>query len=365
MQAFCLCITACGCELDQNETNSLVSDIKTAASTNISNNISSTVSATSPSSKKPTTSKPNTSKTTSTPKKETYPTVVNKFGNSAANIHNSGFAAEYNGTIYYSTDSGIYKTDGIKTQKLTKNPGTNLCVYNGWLYYLKNGGNRMQKIQTNGKNHFEFFVGASEFYIVNDWIYYLKSDRNKLYRVRIDGTGNRLLLKDYYFSCLNITNDKIYWGNNSITYEANLDGSNVKEYDTSSQEMVIIDNIKYSSGNLTKENIDGANSKELLPDSAMNINVKGDWIYFIYSVVNENEKCPIYKIKTDGTCLTKVSDNSAIEICVVGDWIYYMSAKIVIDEPADDENTWASEWSSYSDGYFRVKIDGTNEEELD
>ena len=356
---FCLCITVCGCELDESDVNSILSQTQSTYSTD---------SAISAPSTQANTSTANNKTNTSTPKKQTAPTV-NEFGNSAANIHNMGYAVEHDGIIYYTTDSGIYKVDGTKTKKLANGLGCNLSVYDGWLYYLKSNNNniaRMCKMRLNGENKKTLPIDAQEFYIANGWIYYITNKWRELHRIKVDGTNNQLLLKDYYFYSFNITNKKIYWGDGSSTYEADLDGKNVKIYKTdSSQGMVIVDNIKYTSGRLTKGTINGSKTMELFPDSAMDIVVKGEWIYFIYSVVNEKEKCPIYKIKTDGTGLTKVTDNSVITFSVVGDWIYYMSAEIIIDEPDDDDYTWDSDWSAYPDGYGRIKIDGTNDEELD
>ena len=350
---FCLCVTVCGCELDEGDVTSTLSQ------TQSNDSVISTPSA------QTNTSTVNNKTNTSTPQKQT----ANEFGNSAANIHNMGYAVERDGIIYYTTDSGIYKVDGTKTIKLGNELVYNLCVYDGWLYYLNcNSKNvkRICKMRLNGENKKTLPINAEEFYIANGWIYYITNKENELHRMKVNGTDDQLLLKDYYFRDFNITNKKIYWGNGSTTYEADLDGKNVKTYNTnSSQEMIIVDNIKYTSGTLEKGNINGTNTIELFPDSASNIVVKDNWIYFIYFVVDEKEKCPIYKIKTDGTGLTKVTDTSVITFSVVGDWIYYASAAITIDKPDNDEDTWDSDWSAYTDGFGRVKIDGTHEEELD
>ena len=48
------------------------------------------------------------------------------------------------------------------------------------------------------------------------------------------------------------------------------------------------------------------------------------WIYYSipYSYTNENNE-GLYKVKEDGTVKIKLTDDSALFINVVGDWIYY------------------------------------------
>jgi hypothetical protein len=71
-------------------------------------------------------------------------------------------------------------------------------------------------------------------------------------------------------------------------------------------------------GQLCKIRTDGSGEVKLNSDVSFNINVVGDWIYYV-NVQPGN----IFKIRTDGTGKTKLNSNESRNIYVVGDWIYY------------------------------------------
>jgi hypothetical protein len=77
---------------------------------------------------------------------------------------------------------------------------------------------------------------------------------------------------------------------------------------------------------LYKIKLDGSQSVKLSDDSAVYINVSGDWVY--YSSASDSGK--IYKVKTDGTNRIKALDASGWpvrSVRVVGDWIYYVTSE--------------------------------------
>jgi hypothetical protein len=69
---------------------------------------------------------------------------------------------------------------------------------------------------------------------------------------------------------------------------------------------------------ICKSKLDGTCLQKIVKEKANYINVVGDWIYFAY--------IHIYKIKTDGSNLTKITKvaDSYTDITVLGDWIYFI-----------------------------------------
>lgn len=72
-------------------------------------------------------------------------------------------------------------------------------------------------------------------------------------------------------------------------------------------------------GALYKMRTDGSGLVRLTNDDSVNINVAGDWIYY------RNQSCArsIYKIRTDGSGRVGLNNDKSIYINVAGDWIYY------------------------------------------
>jgi len=72
---------------------------------------------------------------------------------------------------------------------------------------------------------------------------------------------------------------------------------------------------------LFKIRTDGTDITKLSDDYSIYINVLGDWVYFS----NESDGYKLYKIRTDGTDKTKLNDDHSEFINVVGDWAYYVN----------------------------------------
>jgi hypothetical protein len=140
---------------------------------------------------------------------------------------------------------------------------------------------------------------------------------------------------------------------------------------------------------LMKMKADGTGVTDLSEDTAVYINLSGDWIYylgtnefFIYKIktdgssktklgtthvsymggmvvqddmiyfVNADDDDKLYSMKTDGTEPKKLSDTKILKHTVDGEWIYYTTYLV-------DEDTYDS---SYTIG--KIKTDGTGETEL-
>ena len=77
-------------------------------------------------------------------------------------------------------------------------------------------------------------------------------------------------------------------------------------------------------GKIYTINIDGGGLSKINDDSSSNINVIGDWIFYINHVLGSYGK--IYAIKTDGTERQEITDKThIIRLIVAGDWVYYIT----------------------------------------
>lgn len=340
---FCLCVTVCGCELDEDDVNSILSNIENTVSTD---------SVTSTPSTQTNTSTANNKTNTSTPKKNTYNSseqtqkVVNKYGNSAGNLYDGGFATIQGDLIYFSTESGIYVSNGPKYKKLSDDAAYMLNICGDWLYF-KIDSKEYHRLNVESGEREVFLKDARNVSIYDGWVYYETYDNDGLHRVKTDKTNYQHIIKNLYIGDINFVGNKMYWGNNIDLYEANLDGSNIKRYvDVGSQNLIIYKGLKYTSGNLDKENIDGTNSQELVECGAMNIKIQDDWIYFTYMENDDH----IYKMKIDGTGLTELTDHGVISFSVVGEWIYYSPL---------ESYTVDGETHGWSNGNRRMRLDGS------
>lgn len=65
---------------------------------------------------------------------------------------------------------------------------------------------------------------------------------------------------------------------------------------------------------------DGSNKTKLITVYAFNLNIKGDWLYYINCTDRK-----IYRVKTDGSNNQQISNITALnDMIIVGDWIYFV-----------------------------------------
>lgn len=232
-------------------------------------------------------------------------------GNSVGNINNWGYYASTDDWIYYSSFSQA-----------------------GGLYKIKKDGSEKTKIIDGHPAYIN---------IKDEYFYY--SDGWKLTRVKLDGSDKQVLANSAFH--VNVKGEYIYYTNNGyqdgFIFKMKTDGSEKKQLnnDHASQIVVSGDSIYYTSyyNKLIKVDLEGQSKKKLLTGKQINdLNIDGDWMYF-----NFNQK--LYKMKIDGTELTKLSDDNPKFINVNGDWIYYSDV-------------------SKKQNLVRVKKDGTNRAEI-
>lgn len=170
-------------------------------------------------------------------------------------------------------------------------------------------GNTPSNLANNG------FVAVS-----GDWIYYAEAEeygKSMLKRIRKDGQGEAVM-------------SSTEWTNPYI--------------------QVAGDWVYFIDDGLQRIRVDGAEKTKLIdtPYAISDYVLIGDWIYceVVYGNRNQGEdetNNGMYKVRTDGTELTKLTNGSSIRTFVDGDWIYYRTTQSL----------------------YRARTDGSDEAKLD
>jgi hypothetical protein len=254
----------------------------------------------------------------STPTPAPTPLEQTPYGNTAGNIYNDGLVAYRNGWLYTyaQSDEGLIRSrlDGSQKTSLNIYYANNINVTNDAIYYLHTLGDNSGKLyrtDLNGKN--SKLISSSEvmrsFIIYENYIYYINfNDNDRIYRMKPDGTGKLKLTSDTECTSLSVTEDYVI-------------------YNTPRYGMVRMDK-------------DGTDRK-LLREHGRNVLPIEDNIYFI----NTGDRSYIYKMKLDGTGLTKLAENGTLNFNIVGNTIYYSNT--------DDNNKF---YAITTDGKARRKI---------
>jgi hypothetical protein len=220
----------------------------------------------------------------------------------------------HNDWIFYSIDpplgpEGPYgpggffkiKTDGTDKQKINDDANImGIIVQDEWIYYST--GNNLIKMKTDGSGKVHLDEDALDLQIFNNWIYYTKYNKRGIYKIRTNGSEKTRVcsIQPMYF-------------------------------------VVVGDWIFYQSDHyLSRIKTDGTQQSNILKIQSFSLEFDDGWLYF----ANVDDDGKLYKVKTDGSSLKKVSDNNSMLGCtILGDWVYY-----------------------YNEGFlYRVKKDGTED----
>lgn len=277
------------------------------------------------------------------------PTVTLKgtFGNTAGNLHNDAIAAIDGNFIYFSTSTGLYKTDSDNhsSQRIYNNCVRDINVQNGWIYCVD--GSSLIKLKSDGTAVQTLASNVTDLVLANGHLYYVQKN-GYLYKMNTDGSGSKLIIAQK-INNLCITQDTIYWGNGIDLCVADTDGCNNWLYKgLRSQNIIIHDGFKYSAGQLRKQTLDFKETEILIENGAMCITASGNWIYFI----NSDDNMSLYKIRTDGRDIIKLNDTYSCNPSVVGDWIYYTTCITTDNERQIDK-------------YCRIRTDGSDNQILE
>jgi hypothetical protein len=288
--------------------------------------------------------------------------------------------------IYYLNKDELYKikTDGSCKTKLINISGTvyseidGKCMLRGtgvdydsnsdfiqiagnWIYYLSYREDKLYKIKTDGSTiaSLDSFSNSSGTVNIEDgWIYYYLKDDTCLYKMKTDGSCKTKLCDHVWDWDMIVKGDWIYYTDNvtlkatgnriihqSYLYKIKTDESQ-KIRLTQCNDVIIIrevvgDWIYYLKDDncLYKMKTDGSCITKLSIRDDGYIDIEDGWIYYYLKV--EDDTC-LYKMKTDGSCKTKLCDHVR-DMIIKGDWIYYGNIL----------------------GLYKIKTDGTHKTRLD
>jgi hypothetical protein len=221
------------------------------------------------------------------------------------------------GWIYYTNDdseTGIYKirTDGSQRAQLSNDKASFINVVDGWIYYSVLDIYREEvetgifKIRTDGSQRTQLSKDqATDINVYDGWIYFSNPDGEGIYKINVDGAQRTLICEDDA-GPINVVDGWIYYVNQSDEfsfYKIRSDGTKRTKI--------------YSYNSDSRENLRGSYFVDFM-------NVHGDWIYFLDYSENKDyvESGKIFKVRTDGSKLTKISDNRYDLINVINGSIY-------------------------------------------
>ncbi|MTI48436.1 MAG: DUF5050 domain-containing protein [Firmicutes bacterium] len=193
----------------------------------------------------------------------------------------------------------------------------------------------------------------------------------------INGNGRVAKQDNYIYFTNEERND---WASDANLYKINSDGTDkAKLCDDSPSDINVVGNWVYyiSGGNIYKIRLDGTNKTLLNEEYSDYLQVIGNWMYYIRRP-EQGEDYNIYKMKIDGTEETKLNTDFSTDINVVGDSIYYINYsdndriyKIGTDGSqralVHDESVfhmivyedWIYYYTMNMDVLYKVRVDGT------
>lgn len=269
-------------------------------------------------------------------------------GNTVGNLNNSGIVCETTKKIFYMNQSDekklyVMNRDGSEATALGKISGAiSLNVMGDYIYYYSNGICRA-KIK-DGSVEVLNPDNCRNVVVTDNAIFYIKveGDNSHIYTMGLDGS-NPTLLSENLASGLNVSQDKIYYLNNSDSgkiYWMNLDGSdNVEFFDAQNVKELLVENklIYYVNKNniicrIRKENKE---FKEISTDPCSNINVNSNYLYYY-----NTKKNAICVSELNGLNEREIMSGNVNAINIISRWIYFFNM--------DDHQ------------YYRIEKDGSN-----
>lgn len=118
---------------------------------------------------------------------------------------------------------------------------------------------------------------------------------------------------------------------------------------------------------LYRAKIDGSQKKKIVAGSISNINVVGDWIYYVAAVEDERSKVArvnkyqLFKVRVDGKNYGKILDDSYY-VNIIGDKVYY---RVYVDEIGYQKNGITDYPGRNEVGHvYSMNLDGSAKTEL-
>ena len=269
------------------------------------------------------------------------------------NISNGGYVTTKDGWTYYSNfeqdnDRGLYKVNADRTKriKLFNNNVGYINVVGDSIYFTDNL-NYICKMNTDGSDFKRLsYDSGVQIHVIGDYIYYIDFSYGSIIKMRTDGSEKARIGTDSTNRMV-IYNNWIYYGSNHENgnspgiIKMRLDGSEPTVLSTDEGGVINLNNgfIYYSTNtsptSIIKMNLASGQKIVIKSGNLSSFNVQGEWIYYVNAY-------SLYKMKTDGTGVTKISNDSINSAIVLGDYIFYN--KIVSD---------------YTSKFIRMRTDGS------
>lgn len=147
--------------------------------------------------------------------------------------------------------------------------------------------------------------------------------------MKTDGTNKSKLLTANTYR-MTMYNDQLFYLESQQLYSTDLDGNNKKVIASNSSSFTIDNGIIYyvaKDRSLHSIELDGKNDKMILSGSdfsGSNLLVEGQWLYF---TKNSQNDCNLYRVRTDGSELKKLSNESIGSFNIADGFIYCGSYK--------------------------------------
>lgn len=281
-------------------------------------------------------------------------------GNTSSNLSNQGYSVGDGDWIYYTVDGTIFKMkiDGsniIKVAELNENANINcLNIYGDKIYfvieplsgnyryigYVDKDGGTIETLSINGD---EMNVNE-KIVIIDNWLYYSAcidyGDQDTLYKVNLSDLTREVVFSvdlsmpayirlSYYDSNKEIVTKQIRTAYTNLPFVVYGDWIYFTVKD-------------YSEGNICRIKTDGTELVRIGTDDAMNLQIKGNWLYY-----QKPDDDKLYKIRPDGTEKTLVLDEKIEEFNVSNDKIYYLKRN-----------------DNYKYDFYKMSHNGTNQEKF-
>lgn len=272
-------------------------------------------------------------------------------GNTAGNLYNGGLFCEYGDTIYFANPSDrdrLYSMDknGNNLTKLCDDVVSYINVDEHYIYYVRNNpgsSNDFSFLTINtdslcridregGDNSILVLDSEPSMYasLLGNYIYYLHySDSNgtTLYKVKIDGSEQKEVLTNSFFTASTLGQYMYYNGLEGEHYIWRLnteDDSKGMLYGGNCWMPTITDEstayFMDCDNNFTIAKVDlTTGTKTLVCEDRVDCyNVSGDYIYF-----QRNESPALCRIRTDGSDYEVLSEGIHTNINVTSDYVYF------------------------------------------
>jgi hypothetical protein len=250
-------------------------------------------------------------------------------------------------------------------------------------------------------------ANGGEFAENDGWLYYSVSIWNEemqiavsgqIYRVLLDGKSKAEPICNHRGSNFNVLDGWIYITDDEDfdkIFRMRADGSDCTKistiYDSAADLNVVGDWVYYLNytddnrrhsdrSRIFKMRTDGSDRTLLADTYSYGLNVVGDWIYY----GNVDDSNNIYKMRTDGSEKTKINNDASGNINVVDDWIYYSngsdgfkiykirtdgSARTKLSDDVPGDLNVTGEWiyySNYTDNstIYKIRTDGSGRAQL-